>query len=257
MDVRTYNRRAWDAQVAQGNRWTIPVTVDAVARARAGDWSIVLTPTRAVPRAWFGELEGAEVLGLAAAGGQQMPILAAAGARVTVLDNSPAQLDQDRHVAERDGLTITCVEGDMADMPMFGERSFDLIVHPCSNCFVPTVLPVWREAFRVLRPGGALLAGVTNPARYLFDGAALERGELVARHRLPYSDLEDLTEDERAAFGPDAPLEFSHTLTDQLGGQLAAGFVLADLYEDRYPEGGGDVLSDYLDTFIATRALKL
>jgi SAM-dependent methyltransferase len=256
MNVREYNRRAWDAQVEQGNPWTVPVSSEEVARARAGDWSIVLTPTRPVPRAWFGDLAGAAVLGLASAGGQQGPILAAAGARVTVLDNSPAQLARDREVAARDGLELTCVEGDMADLHRFADASFDLIVHPCSNCFVPEVRPVWREAYRVLRPGGALLAGFTNPMRYLFDDAAMQRGELTVRHRLPYSDL-DLTEAERAALGQDTPLEFSHTLADQLGGQLEAGFVLTDLFEDRYPADGGDVLSAYLDTFIATRAVKL
>lgn len=256
MNVREYNRRAWDAEVARGNPWTVPVTRDEVERARAGDWAIVLTPTKPVPRAWFGDLAGAAVLGLASAGGQQGPILAAAGARVTVLDNSPAQLARDRQVADRDGLELTCVEGDMADLHMFGDASFDLVFHPCSNCFVPEVRPVWREAYRVLRPGGVLLAGVTNPMRYLFDDAAMQRGELTVRHRLPYSDL-DLDEAERAARFAGAPLEFSHTLSDQLGGQLEAGFVLTDLFEDRYPVDGGDVLSSYLDTFIATRAVKL
>src|SRR5262249_37175453 len=131
MDVRDHNRRAWDAQVAGGNRWTIPVTPAVIAAARRGEWEILLTPTRPVPRPWFPPLGDRDLLGLASGGGQQAPILAAAGARVTVLDNSPAQLAQDRLVAEREGLGIRTVEGDMADLRSFADASFDLVFHPC------------------------------------------------------------------------------------------------------------------------------
>ncbi|MGD2176333.1 MAG: class I SAM-dependent methyltransferase, partial [Anaerolineae bacterium] len=137
LDIRAYNRAAWDEEVARGNRWTVPVGDDAIAAARRGDWEILLTPTKPVPRAWFPDPQGSEVLCLASGGGQQGPILAAAGAKVTVLDNSPRQLTQDRRVAERHALPLTTVEGDMADLAAFADRSFDLIVHPVSNCFVP------------------------------------------------------------------------------------------------------------------------
>ena len=40
-----------------------------------------------MPADWFGDLAGAPVLCLASGGGQQGPLLAAAGARVTVFDN--------------------------------------------------------------------------------------------------------------------------------------------------------------------------
>ena len=61
------------------------------------------------------------------------------------------------------------IEGDMADLAAFDDESFDLVFHPCSNGFVPDVLPVWREAARVLRTGGTLLSGCINPVIYLFD----------------------------------------------------------------------------------------
>src|SRR4051794_6405376 len=152
-DILLYNRRAWDRQVERSNPWTVPVTVEEVARARIGDWRIVLTPTKPVPADWFPSLVGLDVLCLASGGGQQGPILAAVGASVTVFDNSPAQLAQDRLVADREGLTIETVQGDMADLSVFPDSRFDLIIHPVSNVFVPDVKPVWREAFRVLRPG--------------------------------------------------------------------------------------------------------
>src|SRR5262245_43241082 len=153
-DVRAYNRKAWDRCVDKGDRWTLPVSAEVIAAARRGEWEIVLTPQRPVPRAWFPRLEGIDVLCLASGGGQQAPILAAAGAIVTLVDNSPKQLAQDRLVADREGLDITLVDGDMRDLVGFAGSSFDLIINPCSNCFVEDVRPVWREAFRVLRRGG-------------------------------------------------------------------------------------------------------
>ncbi len=254
MDVLAYNRRAWDRQVERGNRWTVPVGPEVIAAARRGDWQLVLTPTKPVPAEWFPPLAGLKVLCLASGGGQQAPVLAAAGAAVTVLDNSPRQLGQDRLVAEREGLVIRTVEGDMADLSMFPDGAFDLVFHPCSNCFVPDVRPVWREAHRVLRAGGVLLAGFCNSALYVFDDAAAERGELVARHAVPYSDLTSLTDEERGRYTDKGePLVYGHTLEDQIGGQLDAGFALTGLYEDRDP---AHPLARLLPTFLATRALK-
>jgi SAM-dependent methyltransferase len=192
---------------------------------------------------------------LASGGGQQGPILAAAGARVTVYDNSPRQLAQDELVARRDGLNLRTVEGDMRDLSAFSDESFDLVFHPVSNLFVPEVLSVWREAFRALRRGGALLAGFMNPAFYIFDLDLAEReGRFEVRNSLPYSDLESLSEEGRARrLAAGEPLEFSHTLTDLLGGQLDAGFLLAGLYEDAHQDFP---LSRYMQTYLATRALK-
>jgi SAM-dependent methyltransferase len=213
----------------------------------------VLTPTIPVPLDWFPPLKAAEVLCLASGGGQQGPVLAAAGANVTVFDNSPAQLAQDRLVAERDSLEITTVMGDMADLSTFHDGTFDLIVHPCSNCFVPDVRPVWREAFRVLKRGGVLLAGFLNGFSYVFDEEALERGEFKVLHSLPYSDEKAGESKLSKLIEKQQPLEFGHTLSDQIGGQLVAGFLLHSLYEDIAPE---DPLSRHMPLFAATRAVK-
>jgi SAM-dependent methyltransferase len=257
VDVLEHNRIAWNKNVERKNPWTIPVSSEAVAAARQGRWEIVLTPTKPVPREWYPDLVGCDVLCLASGGGQQGPILAAVGANVTVLDNSPSQLAQDRLVAERDGLEIVTVEGDMADLSAFSGGSFDLIVHPVSNVFAPDIRPVWREAFRVLRPGGALLAGITNPVVYIFDQELYEREILQVKHSLPYSDSVSMSEEERQRYVEEGiPLEFSHTLEDQLGGQMDAGFLLAGFYEDPYREETGDVLSKYLAMYFATRAVK-
>jgi SAM-dependent methyltransferase len=255
MDVLAYNREAWNRQVEKGNRWTLPVSPEEIAAARAGEWSIVLTPTIPVPREWFPEnFQGVKILCLASGGGQQGPILAATGAEVTILDNSPRQLERDRLVAERENLHLTTVEGDMADLHMFADESFDLIFHPVSNVFAPEVLPVWREAYRVLRRGGSLLAGFDNPVIYIFDLDKLDNGEFEVRHKLPYSDLNSLSETALQQLKEQGlPLEFSHTLDEQIGGQLKAGFHLTGFYEDIDPSSP---LSQYTPIYIATSARK-
>ena len=247
-DYIAFNREAWNRQVSQGNRWSQPVDEATVAQARAGAWQIFLTPTRPLPRQWLGEAAGKDVLCLASGGGQQGPILAAAGARVTVFDLSDAQLAQDRRVAEREGLSLRTVQGDMRDLSCLADASFDAIVHPVSNVFVDDLAPVWRGACRVRRPGGRLGAGFMNPGFYLFDWELRAQGQLTARYPLPYSDLE-------AGYDTQgAPLEFSHTLEEQLGGQMRAGFALVDLYED--VNDPPEALDAYTSSFLATCAVK-
>jgi SAM-dependent methyltransferase len=170
-------------------------------------------------------------------------------------DNSPRQLGQDEFVAARDGLTLRTVLGDMRDLSVFADESFDVVLNPVSNLFCPELDPVWRECFRVLRPGGALLVGFVNPDVYVFDAEALDtRGEFVVRHALPYSDLSHVTAGERdRVFGPDSPLEYSHTLTGQIGGQLAAGFVLTGFVEAPHQ---ASATAQYLPGYFATRAAK-
>ena len=258
-DVRQHNRRAWDVAVERGSQWTVPVSAADIAAARRGEWSIVLTPTKPVPRTWFPSFRDAEILCLASGGGQQGPILAAAGeaegASVIVFDNSPAQLARDRTVADKEDLALITVDGDMRDLSVFPDNTFDLVFHPVSNLFIPDVRPVWREVYRVLKPGGVLLSGFLNPIHYLFDQQAADSGILTVRHKLPYSDLVSISPEERNAYiEAEEAVEFGHTLTDQIGGQLDAGFVVTGFYEDNWP---GTVLANYTDSYIATRSVAL
>ena len=253
-----HNAKAWDGEVEKKNEWTLPVTPEVIEKARQGEWSIVMTPLKPVPRDWFPDsIKGLEILCLASGGGQQGPVLAAAGARVTVLDNSPRQLGQDRMVAEREGLDMRLVEGDMRDLSLFNDEAFDLIVHPTSNLFVPDIRPVWKEAFRVLKKGGTLTAGFCNPIMYMFDLKLEKQGILQVKYSVPYSDLEHMNDkDRRELIEPDEPMEFGHSLEDQIGGQIAAGFVITGFFEDNYLPGEGEILPKYTSILITTRALK-
>lgn len=252
MDIRAYNKKAWDHEVEIGNPWTIPAGPEVIAAARRGKWSVLLTENKPVPREWLPPMQGLNLLALASGGGQQVPVFAAAGANVTVLDNSPRQLDRDREVAEREGLKITLVEGDMRDLSCFEDGSFDFIFHPVSNLFIHEIRPVWREAFRVLRRGGSMVAGFMNPAVYIFDLAKADQGVLEVIHKLPYADSEH-PEIAKRYMDNNEPLEHSHSLSDQIGGQMDAGFHLIGLYEDNHKDW---IIGETMPTYIATRALK-
>ena len=257
MNILEHNSAAWD-QLAENNiEWSIPVSSEEIARACTGDWKVILTPIKSVPREWFGDVRGKDILCLASGGGQQAPILAAAGAVVTSFDASAKQLEKDRFVAKRENLEIRIEKGDAADLTRFADESFDLIFHPCSNCFIEKLAPVWHECFRVLRRGGALLAGFNNPLVYIFDvQAEHNEGILQVKNRLPYSDAESLTETQRAEkIKKNETFEFSHTIDEQIGEQIAAGFLIAGFYEDYWTDENR-LLNNYAPTFIATKAIK-
>ena len=249
-DDRSYqdiNAETIDRWVDEGWEWGRPLSHELFLAAKAGEWNMLLTPTKPVPHDWLGELSGARVLGLAAGGGQQMPILAALGATCTVLDYSPRQLASEREVAEREGYDIAIVRADMTKPLPFEDNSFDLVVHPVSNCYVREVLPIWRECARVLRPGGVLVCGLDTGINYVVD----EAEERIVRG-LPFDPLAD-PELMRVLEDEDAGVQFSHTLEEQIGGQLAAGFALTDLFEDTNGEGRLHELG--IPSFVATRAV--
>jgi len=255
MDIRSYNRDAWNREVEGGqNRWSQPFDTEIIAKARNGEFSILLTENIPVPQRWFPALENADVLCLASGGGQQGPVLAAAGARVTVFDNSPAQLKQDQLVAERESLTLRIVEGDAADLSAFADGSFDLVFNPCSTVFMPDVRVVWKECHRVLRRGGILMTGSMNPVHYIFDLYKADEGSLEVTHSIPYSDLTSIPkEDLDELVEKGLPVEFGHSLSDLLGGQCDAGFVITDMYEDYMLDSP---LHNYHPSYVATRAIK-
>jgi len=254
LNLRDYNRYAWNRQVDNNNKFTIPVDTQTIAAARKGEYSVLLTETNPVPREWFPPFQGLNLLGLACGGGQQGPVFAALGANVTIFDNSPAQLEHDRQVAAREGLNIRTVEGDMRDLSAFADESFDLIFHPVSNVFCSEVRPIWQEAFRVLRHGGLMLAGFANPIYYMFGTHADEQKTLQVRYAIPYSDLNDMEPEELdICIEEGIPLEFGHSLTDLIAGQIDSGFVITGFYEDICPDSP---LSKYHPAYIATRAVK-
>ncbi len=255
MNILAHNRLAWNEEVRKGNIWTIPVKKDEIEAAERGEYQIVLTPYKPVPKDWLGDVPGKNIMCLASGGGQQGPILAAAGAHVTVFDNSDEQLKKDEQVSKEYDLQITTLQGNMQDLSCFADETFDLIVHPVSNCFIDAILPVWKESYRVLKLGGEMLSGFTNPIIYMIDwDKAEETRHCELRHAIPYSDIVSLSPEKKQKYIQERiPFEFGHTLTDQIQGQIRAGFAIVGFYEDK----GNEMLDRYSDIFIATRAMKM
>lgn len=234
------NAATIDSWVDGGWEYGQPISHEEFLRAKQGDWNIFLSPTKPVPREWFPPLKGCRVLGLASGGGQQMPVLTAAGAHCTVMDYSPKQLEGEHMVAGREGYAIETVRGDMTQPFPFADNTFDVIFNPVSLCYVEDISHVWRECFRVLKPGGTLMTGLDTGLNYLFDDA-----EQVLAHKLPYNPLKDKAlYEECIASG--SGIQFSHTIGELLSSMLNAGFVIADIYDDTNgPTNGAGVLHTF------------
>ncbi|ANU23076.1 class I SAM-dependent methyltransferase [Planococcus donghaensis] len=257
MDTVNQNSNAWDKKVEEGSRYTQPVTSEKIQKSKTGHWEITVTTEKSVPRNWFPKsLRGLNILCLASGGGQQGPILAAAGANVTVTDISKKQLEQDEVVAKRDGLNLKTIHGDMSDLSAFEDESFDIVVNPVSNLFVKDVQCVWNEVARVLKNNGTLIAGFTNPLLWIFDDTQERKGILDVQHSIPSSTLDFLPDSEVQDYiNSNQTIEYAHTLEEQIQGQIKAGFVISGFYEDDF--GGTRILDNHIKTFIATRAIKL
>lgn len=246
------NAKTIDRWVEEGWEWGKPISHDEYMRARQGEWEVFLTPTAKVPKDWFdnnGDLKGKRILGLASGGGQQMPIFAAAGAICTVLDYSDCQINSERMVALREGYEIEIVQADMTKPLPFADESFDIIFHPVSNSYIEDVYSIFRECARVLKKGGVMLGGFDTEINYMVDST-----EEKIVNKMPFNPL--VNEKQRKQLEEDdAGIQFSHTVVDQIGGQLRAGLALVDLYDDTNGEGRLHELN--VKTFLATKTVKL
>lgn len=263
MDYVKVNARLWDEWARDNCVFSQPVSHEDFVKAKNGDWNIFATPQMPVPKHWFGDLKGKNVLCLASGGGQQAPIFAALGANVTVFDISQAQLDLDACVAQREGITLTLIKGDMSKRLPFEAETFDLIFNPASTTYIQEVEPLWKECYRIIKKTGKLITAITNPIVFAFD---IDDGKLNLKYKLPYDPIKNVLLTEKGQF---VDFQFSHSFTTQLGGQLKAGFVLNDLYEDRHltsmPSGVKEpmkpaqiatILTDFVPIYLVTLAQK-
>lgn len=242
------NAETIDRWVDGGWKWGIPITHEEYLKAKNGVWNVYLTPTKPVPKEWFGDLKGKKILGLASGGAQQMPVFAAQRAVCTVLDYSERQIESERMVAEREGYDIRIVRADMTKPLPFEDGEFDIIFHPVSNCYVKEVKPIWRECARVMKKGGLLISGVDNYINYMVDDNEKE----IVNH-LPFDPTIN-PEQRKQLEETDSGMQFSHTIEEQINGQIEAGLTILGLYEDTNGEGRLHELN--IPTFLAIRSKK-
>lgn len=239
-DIFDQVERNIDRLVESGVNWSACATPQQLQQARNGRLELMFGSDQAIPPEWLGDLNGKKALCLAGAGGLQAPLLACAGAEVTVLDLSERMLDKDREIAARENLAITIEHGNMCDLSRFAEDSFDLVLNPPSLFYVPDVMPVFREVYRVLKKGGSFIMSSSNPIAYVCDYDA-EQGCYKAINRMPYRSTDHADQGDW--------VEYGHTMESYIGGQLKCGFVLTDYVEHQ--------MEDITELYFITKAVKL
>ena len=260
-----HNAELWSEWAEDNCVWSMPVSHEEFVAAQNGEYKIYASPLKPVPKEWLGDLRGKKVLGLASGGGQQGPILKALGADVTIMDYSDGQLNLENVVAKREGYKMTTVLGDMSKKFPFGNEEFDVIFNPISICYVSDMRHVWKECSRVLKKGGCLITGVTNPALSSF---ALIDNKPQLAYRLPYNPL---LKSFKYVEGDveDQSIQFSHSLADIIEGQAEAGLSIKNFYEDYHhsapPKGTTETMrpalvayqvSKYMPVFMVIKSIK-
>ena len=248
MNYQDINAKTIDRWIDEGWQWGKPISHETYLKALAGEWDVLLTPTKPVPHDWLGNLHDKKILGLACGGGQQMPIFAALGADCTVLDYSSRQIEMEHLVAQREQYTIRIIQADMTKPLPFDDGEFDIIFHPVSNCYVEDVRAIWKECYRILKRGGYLLSGVDHYINHIVD-----ENEKTIINSLPFNPLKN-PEQMQQLQQSDSGVQFSHSLEEQIQGQLDAGFRLLNLYEDT--NGEGRLHDLHIPTFLAMRSVK-
>lgn len=219
--------------------WTSCAAGEQLQAARAGKPGLKFFD-RDVPEGWLKEIRGKKVLCLAGAGGLQAPLLACAGAEVTVLDLSNKMLDKDREIAARENLQMRIIKGNMCDLSMFEDGVFDYIINPPSLMYVPDVSVVFRECCRMLRRGGVFIMMAPSPVNYLCDYVEdKDGGYYKAVHRMLFCSKDHDDSDW---------IEYGHTMEEYLGGLTACGLLI-----DGYMECQ---MKDITELYFMVRAVK-
>jgi ubiquinone/menaquinone biosynthesis C-methylase UbiE len=227
-EVYEYNKQRWEALVKANALFTKPwLDLDpAAARERLDQWGLL------------GDLAGKQVLCLAGGGGQQSAAFALLGAQVSVFDISAGQLAKDHEAAAHYGLTVRTYQGDMRDLSVFENDTFDIVWHPYALNFVPDCRVVFREAARVLRPGGLYHFMAANPFAagmgtkdWNGDGYVIRR-QYIEGAQISYADEPWVFRDNpEAGQQIGGPREYRQTLSRILNGLIESKFVVFKMLE--------------------------
>ncbi|NIQ76697.1 MAG: methyltransferase domain-containing protein [Anaerolineae bacterium] len=223
-EISGTNQQHWEKAVEDGAGCTIPyldLEPHLVREYAAGQLQdppehlLGMTPVYLLAGA-----EGKDVLCLACGGGQQSAVFGLLGAHVTVVDLAEGQLKGDRRAAAHYGYKATTIQGDMRDLSVLAQASFDLVWQDNSMAWIPDCRQVYSQVHRVLRPGGRYKVNFTNPAVEFVHEEWDGIGYRIVR---PYSERTRLLE---------GAMEFRHYLKDIFGGLIDLGFSIEHVNDD-------------------------
>lgn len=249
------NRRVYDRMAASGDPLCRPATDAELSQ-----------PLSVVDKAgWLGgSIAGKRVLCLAAGGGRQSSLYAAAGAEVTVVDLSGAMLELDRQVAAERDYRMRVLQTTMEDLSGLSDAEFDIVIHPVSTCYVPSVAPVFREVARVIRPGGLYVSQHKQPISLQ---AGFDRtGDGYAIHHAYYRDTPVPPPSSVASsvkrLRESGAIEHLHRLEDLIGGMCRSGFAIEDLIEPLHAKaeavpGSFADRAKYIPPYVRIKARRL
>lgn len=223
-----HNRLAWNQMASSGHVLTRPASEEELQR-----------PLQTVDAiGWLGEsIRGWNVLCLAAGGGRHGPLYAAAGARVTVVDLSPAMLEVDRQIAKKRQLSIRTIETSMDNLQCFESGEFDLVIHPVSTCYLPSLRVLFPEVARVTRGGGIYVSQHKQPVNLQ---ASLQTftGQYVIEHAY-YDSSPVAPAVQPSRLREPNTREFAHSWTEILAGICRSGFSIVDVTEPKHAQADG------------------
>lgn len=181
------------------------------------------------PAGWLGpQIHGRRLLCLAAGGGRQSALYAAAGGEVTVVDISPEMLRLDRQVAAEHGLNVRTVEASMDDLSMLPSAGFDIVIQPVSTCYVPNIKTVYREVARVTASQGIYVSQHKQPVSLQIGPQPGTNGYQIEQ---PYYQDGPLPPARASRLRETGTLEYLHRWEEIIGAMCRAGFVIEDLLE--------------------------
>ncbi len=229
-----------DDLVRNNADWTACATYEQLRDAREGKLRLDFYG-KSIPMEWLSDIKGKRVLCLAGAGGLQAPLLACAGADVSVIDISDKMLEKDREIAKREKLKIRIAKGNMCNLSQFCDGEFDYIINPPSLMYVPEIKVVFQECCRVLKQYGTLIIMAPNPINYVCDYITDEKGNgyYKAVHKMPFCSLD---------YDDSGWIEYGHTMEEYLGGLLECGFWINGYMECQ--------MEDITELYFLVRAVK-
>ena len=255
MDPSPYhqqNRRAWDRLVSRKSRF-----------AKAAEDDEFIDPLKTVDGrlGWLaGGIAGKKLLCLAAGGGRQSALYAAAGAEVTVVDISPKMLEIDREVAAERRLNIRTIEASMDNLSMIENGTFEIVIQPVSTCYVPHILPVFCEVARVIKSGGIYISQHKTPISLQADVEG-KRGSYELHEKYYQNNLEPLPAVSGSRLREEGTAEFLHRWEEIVGGMCRCGFQIDDLIEpnharDEAKEGEFGHRCQFIAPYVRIKAIR-